>query len=75
MKTNCDKCGSSDAKHVYEDHEFCFSCNTRFRLGDSDDQPDTSMDFSGTTDVSKPIVVTIVIIPLILWVVAEFRNK
>ena len=54
MKTNCDKCGSSDAKHVYEDHEFCFSCNTRFKLGDSDDQPDTSMDFSGTTDVSKP---------------------
>ncbi len=28
MKTNCDKCGSSDANHVYEDgHTHCFSCN------------------------------------------------
>ena len=30
MKTNCDKCGSSDANHVYEDgHTFCFNCRTR----------------------------------------------
>lgn len=29
MKTSCDKCGSSDANHVYEDgHTHCFSCNT-----------------------------------------------
>ena len=29
MKTNCDKCGSSDANHVYEDgHTHCFSCET-----------------------------------------------
>ena len=28
MKTHCDKCGSSDANHVYEDgHTHCFSCN------------------------------------------------
>lgn len=28
MKTSCDKCGSSDANHVYEDgHSHCFSCN------------------------------------------------
>ena len=41
MKTNCEKCGSSDAKHVYEDHEYCFSCSTRFKLGDNDDTPIT----------------------------------
>ena len=28
MKEACDECGSSDAKHVYEDgHTHCFSCN------------------------------------------------
>ncbi len=28
MKTDCTKCGSSDANHVYEDgHTHCFSCN------------------------------------------------
>ena len=28
MKTHCDDCHSSDAKHVYEDgHTHCFSCN------------------------------------------------
>ena len=28
MKTHCDKCGSSDGKHVYEDmHTHCFVCN------------------------------------------------
>ncbi len=28
MKEACDDCGSSDAKHVYEDgHTHCFSCN------------------------------------------------
>ena len=28
--TNCDDCGSSDAKSVYSDgHSYCFSCNTR----------------------------------------------
>lgn len=37
MKTSCDKCGSSDARHVYEDHEFCFSCNTRFKKGNKMD--------------------------------------
>jgi len=27
MKTSCSKCQSSDAVEVYEDHEYCFSCN------------------------------------------------
>ena len=28
MKTHCDKCGSSDANHVYDDgHTHCFACN------------------------------------------------
>ena len=27
----CDKCGSSDARALYDDgHEYCFSCNTHF---------------------------------------------
>jgi hypothetical protein len=30
MKQSCPKCGSSDARHVYQDHSFCFSCRTRF---------------------------------------------
>ena len=42
MKTNCNKCGSSDANEVYEDgHTFCFSCNTR---GDSMNEPNTISD-------------------------------
>ena len=28
MKTSCTKCDSSDGVEVYEDHEFCFVCNT-----------------------------------------------
>ena len=29
MKTECQSCGSSDARHVYEDgHSYCFSCNS-----------------------------------------------
>ncbi len=28
MKTSCNQCQSSDAVEVYEDHEYCFSCNT-----------------------------------------------
>ena len=28
MKTSCSKCSSSDGVEVYEDHEFCFVCNT-----------------------------------------------
>lgn len=35
MKTNCEKCGSSDALHVYEDHTYCFSC-TDYNKIDSD---------------------------------------
>lgn len=26
MKTSCPACGSSDARHIYDDHEYCFSC-------------------------------------------------
>ena len=29
MKTNCEKCGSSDGVEVYEDHEYCFVCAQR----------------------------------------------
>ena len=50
MKTNCEKCGSSDAKHVYEDHEFCFSCNTRFNLNNTDTVTDKSMEFERTAN-------------------------
>lgn len=30
MKTSCPDCGSSDAREVYDDHSFCFSCQTYF---------------------------------------------
>ena len=29
MKTSCSKCGSSDGVEVYEDHDYCFVCQTR----------------------------------------------
>ena len=29
MKVSCSKCGSSDGVEVYEDHDYCFVCNTR----------------------------------------------
>ena len=29
MKTNCEKCGSSDGVEVYAEHEYCFACGTR----------------------------------------------
>jgi twinkle protein len=35
----CDDCGSSDAKTVYVDHTYCFSCKTRHSTGESDDTP------------------------------------
>ena len=33
LKTSCDNCGSSDARHVYEDHEYCYSCMKYFKKG------------------------------------------
>lgn len=33
----CDKCGSSDARSVYKDHDYCFSCNTYFPRGERDE--------------------------------------
>ena len=43
MKTNCNKCGSSDANHKYEDgHTHCFSCNTtEFPKGEQMNEPVT----------------------------------
>ena len=35
MKTSCDYCGSSDARHVYEDHEYCYSCSKYFKKGNT----------------------------------------
>lgn len=35
MKTSCEHCGSSDAKHIYEDHTHCYSCGNQ-TWGDSD---------------------------------------
>ena len=54
MKTSCEKCGSSDGKEVYEDHSFCFSCQTHewIREGKEvnesipDRKPTQSTDFS-----------------------------
>ena len=53
MKTNCQKCGSSDANHVYEDgHRYCFSCNTRSQGELNERQPDRdTMDFSEYTNM------------------------
>ena len=32
MKTSCEHCGSSDGKHIYEDHTYCYVCNKHERL-------------------------------------------
>ena len=61
MKTNCDKCGSSDAKHIYEDHEFCFSCNTRFNLNYAGDAADENTEFANTQDAITGIMVNHII--------------
>ena len=55
MKTNCEKCGSSDAKHVYDDHEYCFSCSTRFKIGDNDDKLVTNNNTTSVGSESEPV--------------------
>ena len=45
MKTSCEACGSSDGKHVYDDHTYCYVCNDRQWINE--------MDTNGTTTNSN----------------------
>ena len=46
--SNCDKCGSSDALGVYDDHTWCFSCETYTKT----DEPGGATDGAGSETVS-----------------------
>ena len=50
MKTNCNKCGSSDGRELYDDgHSYCFVCEDYMKDGNSDTPPrqvDTSSAFT-----------------------------
>ena len=50
MKTNCEECGSSDAKHVYPDgHTHCYSCeSTTFPEREIMNEP---TEFTGYSDI------------------------
>ena len=54
MKTNCSKCSSSDGVEVYEDHEFCFVCNTynpNKERTEMNVEPNTNRDYSGMASI------------------------
>ena len=54
MKTNCSKCSSSDGVEVYEDHEFCFVCNTynpNKERTEMNVEPNTNRDHSGMASI------------------------
>ena len=46
MKTSCNKCGSSDAVEIYEDHTHCFSCGNQVWSNENGNSmaPDGQMD-------------------------------
>ena len=46
MKTSCNKCGSSDAVEIYEDHTHCFSCGNQVWSNENGNSmaPDGHMD-------------------------------
>ena len=53
MKTNCEKCGSSDGVEVYEDHEFCYVCNAYNPNAERVimNEPTTNPEFTSFTDI------------------------
>ena len=55
MKTNCEKCGSSDGVEVYEAHEYCFVCSTRNPNNERmemNDTPSADTSFTSFSDIS-----------------------
>jgi twinkle protein len=60
VKGPCDTCGSSDANHEYDDHYYCFSCETRRSKDGSDtvhtdvsSRPGGRADLGECTDLPK----------------------
>lgn len=52
----CPSCGSSDARQVYADGSYCFSCNKYFKAGELDDGVTQSAPAPTVSDFGKPPV-------------------